>query len=93
MFLGAASLSALTQSQACGYEPDDRKGEGEPCTRSDECEIGLECRGGVCMIEGADAGPGIDGGFDAGVASRDAGQPDTGVAADAGRDAAIDAAP
>jgi hypothetical protein len=108
LLFGAAAIAGITHSRSCGYEPVDRKGEGEPCTRSDECEIGLECRGAVCMQPSFDAGPGFDAGhdagFDAGERSTDAGQPDTGVAppdgggdaattSDAGAEPMIDAGP
>ncbi len=45
----ALGVLALVQMRGCGFTPVERKAEGEPCTRSTECEIGLECRGGVCM--------------------------------------------
>lgn len=75
-----AAICALAlgfaDSDGCGYVPDDLKGEGEPCTRSSECQTGLECRGGVCMTEAdPDAGAPGDAGVDAGPAG-DAGPPD-----------------
>ena len=74
----AATLGlAMWQSDGCGYHPDPRKGEGEPCTRSDECQASLTCSGGVCMTERVDAGnPELD-----------AGGEDSGSGADAGQDA------
>ena len=105
VLVGATAALALTHARSCGYDPPDLKGEGEACTRTDECESGLECRGAVCMIARSDAGPGFDaghdGGFDAGRAPSDAGQPDTGappppdaaITSDAGRDASFDSGP
>jgi hypothetical protein len=85
--LGATLAVGLVQSDGCGYEPSELKQEGEPCTRSSECDVGLECRGGVCMSDEPqrDAGRPRDGGMDAAV---DAG-PD--AATDGGPDAATDA--
>lgn len=76
MLAGALALTlALLQSRGgCGgYEPEPRKGAGEPCTRSDECQSHLECRGGVCMdpfepVEDSGVDP-----LDSGVAPADAG--------------------
>ncbi|MCA9605765.1 MAG: hypothetical protein KC619_09230 [Myxococcales bacterium] len=65
---------SLIQSRGCGYTPDPLKGEGEPCTRSSECESHLTCSGGVCRVVGD---------FDAGDTPFDAGQ-------DAGDDAGVD---
>ncbi len=48
---------ALGMARSCGFTPDELKSEGEPCTRSDECELFLECRGGVCMRALPDGGP------------------------------------
>ena len=88
----AATLSlAMWQSDGCGYTPDPLKGEGEPCTRSSECQSTLACRGGVCMREGFDAGDptldagGEDSGTDAGEAAGD------GAVGDGGADASMDA--
>ena len=94
---------AMWQSDGCGYNPDPLKGEGEPCTRSSECEAVLSCRGGVCMREDLDAGdPGFDAGredsgMDAGDgAVGDGGEgeagPVDGGTDDAGADASADAA-
>jgi hypothetical protein len=66
---------AFLQTRSCGFTPDDKKGEGEPCTRTSECEDSLECRGGVCMPipdagsedAGADPDASIDAGDDAGL--------------------------
>lgn len=59
---------AMQSSEGCGRVVDEPRGEGEPCTRTDECRVPLECNGGVCMQPGSDdAGPGEDaGGLDAG---------------------------
>jgi hypothetical protein len=59
----ALVLLALLQTRSCGFTPVDRRGEGEACARTSECEAGLECRGGVCMLEridgaSSDASPG-----------------------------------
>lgn len=85
--LGLLSTLGFAQARSCGYEPEPLKREGEPCTRTDECQSGLECRGGVCMVEIVDAGTDPDAGSDAGSA-------DAGGNSDAGAtsDAAIDAA-
>lgn len=80
---------AMWQSDGCGYHPDPLKGEGEPCTRTSECEVTLSCRGGVCTSESIDAGDpvldagGEDSGSDAGQdagdgAIRDGGENDAG---------------
>lgn len=93
----------FADADGCGFTPDDLKGEGEPCTRSSECEAALECRGGVCMTElpEGDAGAPFDAGTDGGSATgpdagdgadRDAATPDADVldAAASDGDAAID---
>ncbi|MCB9597205.1 MAG: hypothetical protein H6719_31060 [Sandaracinaceae bacterium] len=69
----AAFALTLLQSRGCGYTPDPAKGEGEPCTRSTECQSDLTCSGGVCRRPGLDAGPS---GSDAGA--NDAGPLDDG---------------
>ena len=86
----------LIQDGGCGFREEPRKGEGEPCTRSSECELDLECRGGACRTPSFDAGaPGEDAGLDAAIdaqapdASGDAAPPDAATALDAGDDAAI----
>ncbi|UJR86488.1 hypothetical protein [Sandaracinus amylolyticus] len=87
--LGAIALVAgVLHVGLGGYACSDietAKGEGEPCTRSSECAIGLECIGGVCR--GADAGPPRDAGSgDAGsedAGSRDASAMDAEVSEDA----------
>jgi hypothetical protein len=96
--LGAAFALGLVQSDGCGYEPEERRRQGEPCTRSSECELGLECRGGVCMPDApADAGrprdAGPDGSVDA-AAPRDAApsHAEAGAGADAATDGAVDGA-
>jgi len=78
--LSATLAVGLVQSDGCGYEPSGLKQRGEPCTRTSECDVGLECRGGVCRSDEppSDAGRPRDGGLDA--------------ATDAGPDAAMDAA-
>ncbi|AKF10094.1 hypothetical protein [Sandaracinus amylolyticus] len=62
--LGAVALVAgVLHVGLGGYACSDlelRKGEGEPCVRASECEVGLECIGGVCRA--ADAGPPRDAG-------------------------------
>ena len=92
--------------RSCGFTPDDGKGEGEPCTRSSECQTFLVCRAGVCATESDfDAGwPPYDAGgpFDAGPVDAgrldagrlDAGGPRDGGSDDGGRpsDAAVDGA-
>ncbi len=70
---------AMWQTGGCGYTPDPLKGEGEPCTRSDECQSTLTCRGGVCMAIGLDAST-----------LPDAGRPDSGPS-DSGMDSGADA--
>lgn len=37
----------LLAARGCGGG-SGQKVEGEPCTRSNECAEGLDCRGGVC---------------------------------------------
>lgn len=97
MALAAVFSLAFFQSDGCGYSPDPKKGVGEACTRSDECEVGLACRGGVCRGE-LDAGGGLPDaggglpdaspGFDAG----DGSIPADAALVDASIDATIDAA-
>ncbi|MEQ8455724.1 MAG: hypothetical protein RLO52_30605 [Sandaracinaceae bacterium] len=85
---------ALLQSEGgCGgYEPEPRKGEGDPCTRTDECQSHLECSGGVCREPFE---PELDSGLrdsgaapsDSGVDPADAGgERDASTAGDAGPD-------
>ncbi|HJL18061.1 MAG TPA: hypothetical protein RMH99_20525 [Sandaracinaceae bacterium LLY-WYZ-13_1] len=90
--LGGVLALAWAQSDGCGYDPVEPKQEGEPCTRSSECDVGLTCRGGVCMSEDdeRDAGTRDAGLRDAGL--RDAGgdEPDGGPDdGGAGLDAAV----
>lgn len=40
---------------------DVEKAEGEPCTRTDQCEDGLVCLAGVCL---EDSGAALDPSFD-----------------------------
>jgi hypothetical protein len=59
-FLGGAlalvsSLTLSMGSTGC-LVARGTKGPGEPCTRTSECEDGLECASGVCL-EVDDAGP------------------------------------
>lgn len=49
----ALAVVAAIQTRSCGYT-DDPHDEGEPCARTTECRMGLECRGGVCR--GGDGG-------------------------------------
>jgi hypothetical protein len=48
----------------CGGRGADKLA-GEPCTRTSECQRGLDCVGGVCIAPRRDAGP--DGGADSGA--------------------------
>jgi hypothetical protein len=78
----------LGNDGGCGVSSGGKE-EGEPCTRTDQCMVGLVCRGGECMVS-ADAGsPPRDAGaaLDAG-AFVDSGPSDSGLDADldAGRD-------
>ena len=88
VLVAAAALAlGFADADGCGYTPEDRKGEGEPCTRTDECASSLECRGGVCMPRTTtveDAGPGFDAGRGDLDAGRDAGHDAGGEAGDAG---------
>ena len=61
LFLVVPCLAAPT----CGGGIGDKL-EGEPCTRDDECGLGLECIGGVCDTQEEDAGE-EDAGEDAGA--------------------------
>lgn len=72
---------------ACDDPIDGTKGAGEPCTRSDECQWMLECRGGICRE--VDAGTPLDAGPDAGE-QRDAAIDDAAIDDAAIDDAAID---
>lgn len=83
MALATVVSLAFFQSDGCGYSPDPKKGEGEPCTRSDECQVGLACRGGVCRGD-VDSGPGFDAGD---------GLPDASFDASADASSSMDAAP
>jgi hypothetical protein len=65
--LGAASAwvavgglaAVFCMGPSCGTR-GDRRGEGEPCTRTRDCEDGLVCIGGECRVP-PDAGT-ADGG-------------------------------
>ncbi|MEM6957596.1 MAG: hypothetical protein AAF645_18020 [Myxococcota bacterium] len=48
----------------CGL--DSERGEGEPCTRRDDCVGDLECTGGVCTLPNTEDA-GTDGGSDIGA--------------------------
>lgn len=79
----ATSLAlALTLARSCGFTPDDPKGEGEPCTRTTECDVLLECRGGVCMRDLPDGG-GMDAAVPSDASVPDASGPDASPPSDA----------
>lgn len=85
----------LAQARGCGFTPGEQKGEGEACTRSSECDVLLECRGGVCMRERPDAGmdagrlePRFDAGLDA-ATDVDADVADAATDVDADLDATV----
>jgi hypothetical protein len=63
-FLACAVLSS--GSNGCRLTSEG-KGEGEPCTRTSECEDDLVCASGVCR-EASDAGSADAGSADAGDA-------------------------
>lgn len=48
--LGALTVPMLLGNTGCGGE-DLRKGVGEPCTRSSECDEALVCTRGVCQSQ------------------------------------------
>jgi hypothetical protein len=52
-----AFVAVAFVERSCGFTPADRKDEGEPCTRSTECRVDLECRAGVCSVFSSDGGP------------------------------------
>jgi hypothetical protein len=83
----------LLQERGCGFTPVEKKGEGEPCTRTTECEDGLDCRGGVCMPSIFD-GSIRDASAPADASSNDASSPTDASSSpeDASSDGAIDAA-
>jgi hypothetical protein len=70
----------------------DKKGEGEPCTRTSQCMRDLVCTGGMCSLSSdggrRDAGRADAGARDAGES--DAGESDAGPARDAETDAGSD---
>lgn len=81
------SFALIQADDGCGYEEPPRRGLGEPCTRTTECEFDLVCSGGVCMAAETDAG--MDAGSDAGMdAGSDAGDD---ASVDAGSDPSVDA--
>ena len=65
VFLSIGAVGSCSGSTA----PSTLKPEGEPCTRTNECQAGLVCAAGTCRAEG-DAG--ADAGRDAGDAPSDA---------------------
>lgn len=83
--IATLAMAFLQSSRGCGYTPDPLKGEGEPCTRSSECQSHLACSGGVCRATRPDAGALDDAGVldDAG-AVLDAAVDDAGVLDDGG---------
>ncbi len=57
-------LLLASMAVACGTEILPKQ-ENEPCTRTGQCDVGLECLAGVCReISTPDAG--VDGGAEAG---------------------------
>ncbi|HEY8429955.1 MAG TPA: hypothetical protein VIL20_16345 [Sandaracinaceae bacterium] len=89
----AALGLALALARSCGFSRDT-KGEGEPCTRTTECEVHLECRGGVCMRIVPDAGSSRDASTPSDAAAPDAASVDAAAAAPADAATAVpDAAP
>jgi hypothetical protein len=48
----------------CGRNITARQAE-EPCTRTSQCDVGLECLTGVCQVQ-PDGGSDVDAGSDAG---------------------------
>ncbi|HEY2736684.1 MAG TPA: hypothetical protein VGI70_21940 [Polyangiales bacterium] len=63
-FIGCA-IVLCTMSAACAPAMGNKQ-DGQPCTRSDQCALGLICSGGACAarLDGgaADAGMDEDGG-------------------------------
>lgn len=52
-----AVVAAAVLLVACEDDRGDG-GPGEPCTRDRDCEVGLECSGGVCVgPDGGSEGP------------------------------------
>lgn len=62
---------ALAWARSCGFTPGDQKNEGEPCTRSTECRVDLECIAGVCSVPRFDGGS-LDASTPADASTRDA---------------------
>lgn len=55
--LVAGVLHVALGAYACGDPVGGAKGEGEPCTRTSECQLDLTCTGGVCRRAGDGGGP------------------------------------
>jgi hypothetical protein len=53
---GALALASLLGAPSCGTR-GDRRGEGDACTRSRDCDDGLVCVGGECRVPADGAVP------------------------------------
>ncbi len=51
VLFGASVFLSLGAGGGCSSS-NALKREGEPCTRSSECETGLTCSGGTCRLAG-----------------------------------------
>jgi hypothetical protein len=54
VIFGASVFLSLGAEGGCAGS-SSLKAEGEPCTRTNECQTGLVCSGGTCRL-GGDAG-------------------------------------
>jgi hypothetical protein len=52
LVIAVCGLLSLGAQSSCGGEVAAPKHEGEPCTRTSECESALICGGGVCRVPG-----------------------------------------
>lgn len=79
LLLIAMALPLSMGSTGCSTA-SARKGPGEPCTRSSECEASLACAVGICRSD-VDAGPSVPdaGAGDAGAGDAGTGSVDTGT--------------
>jgi hypothetical protein len=48
LFIAASALCSLGAQSSCTGASIARKAAGEPCTRTNECQVDLVCASGVC---------------------------------------------
>ena len=46
--LAAVFFVGLARDPGCGGDDEEKRGLNGPCTRSKDCNAGLECNQGVC---------------------------------------------